>query len=104
MGKLIFEFAVPFFILLYLVIDVLIPSFYTKWGYFWFWKSFKSKPKPSFEQEKKDAEKAYKDAKTKMEHLKDSANEETEEAKERLAQAEKIYNSAKEKLEKLNKK
>lgn len=103
MGKIIFEFAVPFLILIYLIVDVLIPSF-TGAKYFWFWKSFKSKPKQTFEQEVKDAEKAYKEAKTKMEDLKDSANEETEEAKERLAQAEKIYNSAKEKLEKLNKK
>lgn len=101
MIAIIFELF-GFLLVIYMIVDIIIPSF-TEKKYFWFWKSFKGKPKETFEEEVKSAEKAYKDAKTKMEHLKDSANEETEEAEKRLAKAEKTLNNAKQKLENFKK-
>jgi len=103
MGKIIFELLTPILLVLYGIVDIVIPSFSSK-EYFWYAKSiFKSEPQKSFDQEVKDAQKAYKDAKSKMEDLKNSANEETEDAKERLEKSEKAFLNAKEKLDKLKK-
>lgn len=104
------EYAFPVCVIFWMVVDLVIPAFtkaldkksetkeYGK--FFWFIGSiFASKPKKTFEEEIKDAEKAFKDAKTKMENLKSSATAETKEAKEHLSKAEKAFDDAKTKLE-----
>ena len=102
MGEIIFELGLSILCGMYIIVDILIPSFSSK-EYFWFAKSFKGKPKATFEQEVKTAEKAYADAKQKMEHLKDSANEESKEAEKHLEKTEEVLKNAKEKLKKFTK-
>lgn len=104
MGKLIFEFSIPFLLAIYFVVDILIPSFFTKVEYFWFYKKiFKNKPKGTFDEEVKEAERVYNDAKEKMEHLKDSATDEAKKAEKDLAKAKETLDNAKKKIENLNK-
>lgn len=106
------EFALPICVLFWMAVDLVVPAFTKAFDrksdakeygkFFWFIGSiFASKPKQTFEEEIKDAEKTYKDAKTKMENLKSSATAETKEAKEHLSKAEKTYEEAKAKLENL---
>ena len=93
MGRIIFEFLTPILLIIYGVVDILIPSF-TTLEYFWFLKSFRSKAKASFKNEVYDAKKSYLEAIEKWNKLKDSATHEAEEAKEKLAKAEKVYEEA----------
>ena len=102
MVKIIFEFGLPLLVLFYLAIDVLVPSF-TSAEYFWFAKSFKSKPKGTLQEEVIEAERVYEEAKIKMEHLKDSATDEEKEAEKRLVQAKETLDNAKKKIENLKK-
>lgn len=101
MGRIIFEFGFAALFGFYFIVDIFVPSF-TKLEYFWFLKACISKPKPSFEQEVKDAEKTYRKAKNKMEHLKDSAKNEREEAEKNLTKAQEVFENAKKKIENFN--
>lgn len=102
MGKIIFELLTPILLIMYLIVEIIVPSFTNK-EYFWWTKSFKKKPKGTFEEEVRNAEKVYEDAKTTMERLKDSAGEEAKEAEKRLTQAKEALDKTKQKIENLNK-
>lgn len=102
MGKIIFELGLPILLGIYLIIDILIPAF-TGAKYFWFAKSFKAKPKPSFNEQVEDAQKSYEEARIKMEHLIHSAHKETEEYKKNMTEAEKVLEEATKKVENLKK-
>ena len=84
--------------------DVLIPSF-SDMKYFWFVKSFKTKPKSAtLEQQVKGAEKSHAEALKQYNKLEQMSDEETVKAVERLEQAELALIMAKQKLKSLGKK
>jgi hypothetical protein len=106
MAKLIFELFGPILLFLYGLIEIILPmlslALPTKWelDYFWFTKSiFKKKPKTDFAQKVADAEVAYSRAKMEYEELQHSATKEAEDAKQKLAAAEKAYADAVKKQE-----
>lgn len=97
--QLIFDIILPLLVVLYFIVDVIIPSF-TSWKYFWFWKSCFPGKEKTFEGEIKDAEKAYKDAQDKLNKLQGLAGEERVKAEARLDLAEQALIDAKAKLKK----
>lgn len=106
MAKIIFELFGPILLLLYGVIEIIIPlvtmALPEKYelSYFWFTKAaFKRKPKVDFAQKVADAEVTYSKAKLEWEELQHSATKEADEAKQRLARAEEAYANAVKKQE-----
>lgn len=102
MIQFFFDIVIPLLAIMYLAVDVIIPSF-TSWKYFWFFKSCFPGKEKTFESEIKEAEKAYKDAQDKLSKLQKSAGSERMKAEEMLDKAEQALIDAKAKLKKFNK-
>lgn len=104
--KFIVYDLVPILLILYLIIEIMVPAFiFPSRPFFWWTKSLRGKNvKTSFEEEVQQAESAMREAEKKLEHLLDSATEETSESEKRKKQAQDAFEKAKERLEKLKNK
>lgn len=103
MIKIIWNFFIPVILTLYLIVDILIPSF-TKKNYFWFIKSFFPKPiEKSLEDQILETEQEYKNLSDKLNHLSKFTLDEQEQLKKKVQSLLKKSKELREKSEKMKK-